>query len=125
MSTTEDRPPEAHEDFVAAERAHRLAKLEALRARGIEPYPVKYERDTALGDLRARFEGLPAGEETGTVVRVAGRVMLIRRHGGEPVSAPALRREAGTRGLVAAALLAGLKYGALSRASSSSLGPTP
>ena len=82
MSTTEDRPPEAHEDFVAAERAHRLAKLDALRERGIEPYPVKYERDTALGDLRARFEGLPAGEETGTVVRVAGRVMLIRRHGG-------------------------------------------
>ena len=69
------------EDFVAAERAHRLAKLGELRQRGIDPYPVKYERDTTPGEIRERFEHLEPGEETDTTVRVAGRVMLIRRHG--------------------------------------------
>nr|MDQ6915304.1 lysine--tRNA ligase [Actinomycetota bacterium] len=85
MSTTEEHPPEearAGEDFVAAERAHRLGKLEALRERGLDPYPVRFDRDTTLGAVRARFGDLAAGTETDAVVRVAGRVMLIRRHGG-------------------------------------------
>src|SRR5207248_4406427 len=69
-------------DFVAAERAHRLGKLEDLRDRGLDPYPVRFDRDTALGDVRKRFGDLTAGARTDAVVRVAGRVMLIRRHGG-------------------------------------------
>src|SRR5918994_336487 len=72
---------EAHADFIAAERAHRLQKLDRLRDRGIEPYPVKFDRDHRLGEIREQFGDLEPGEETDTEVRVAGRVMLIRRHG--------------------------------------------
>src|SRR5206468_7910330 len=83
MSATEEHPPDAGagEDFVAAERAHRLAKLDELRRRGIDPYPVKYDRDTTLAEIRERFGHLSAGEQTDVVVRVAGRIMLMRRHG--------------------------------------------
>ena len=65
-----------------SERELRLAKLDALRERGIEPYPAAFERDHTAADLRGRFAGLGADAETGVRVRVAGRLMLIRRHGG-------------------------------------------
>jgi lysyl-tRNA synthetase class 2 len=69
-------------DFVADERARRIAKLESLRERGIAPYPVRFDRSHSLGEVRARFGDLAPGRETDTALRVAGRVMLIRRHGG-------------------------------------------
>jgi lysyl-tRNA synthetase class 2 len=65
----------------ADERAHRMKKLDELRARGIDPYPVRYERDATARDLHDRFDGLDAGSETDTRVRVAGRVLLLRRQG--------------------------------------------
>ncbi len=68
--------------FVARERERRLAKLDALASQGITPYPVRYDRDTAVGELRGRFAGLEPGAETDTSARLAGRVLLIRRHGG-------------------------------------------
>jgi lysyl-tRNA synthetase, class II len=83
MSSTEDRrPPPAAGSVVAAERARRLAKLERLRERSIPPYPVRFDRDRTVADARAQFDGLAAGEETDVTVRIAGRLMLVRRHGG-------------------------------------------
>jgi lysyl-tRNA synthetase class 2 len=64
------------------ERAARQAKLEALRDGGIDPYPVRFDRDHTLGEVRDRFDGLKAGEETDERVTVAGRVMLVRGQGG-------------------------------------------
>jgi lysyl-tRNA synthetase len=83
MSATGEHPPDAQtgEDFVAAERAHRLAKLEELRRRGVDPYPARFERDTTLAEIRERYSDLSAGEQTDVRVRVAGRIMLVRRHG--------------------------------------------
>ncbi|MBI2706095.1 MAG: lysine--tRNA ligase [Actinobacteria bacterium] len=73
------------EEVEAAEAASirdvRLAKIELLRDRGVDPYPNKFESDSACGDIRSRFGGLPAGEETDHAVRVAGRIMLVRSHG--------------------------------------------
>jgi lysyl-tRNA synthetase, class II len=69
-------------DFTEAERAHRLAKIEALRRHGVNPYPPSFARDHSAADVRGRFAGLSADTVTDTVVRVAGRLMLIRRHGG-------------------------------------------
>ncbi len=63
------------------ERAARIAKLDDLRAHGIEPYPHRYDRTHTLAELRRDFGHLDAGEETDDVVRVAGRVLLIRRQG--------------------------------------------
>ncbi len=64
-----------------AERARRLADVDALRARGVEPYPVRFDRDRTLTELRAEFDPLEAGVETDVAVRVAGRIMLLRRQG--------------------------------------------
>jgi len=64
-----------------AERARRLGDLEALRHEGVDPYPVRFDRDRTLADLRAEFGDLPPGTETDVAVRVAGRIMLLRRQG--------------------------------------------
>src|SRR5215468_7579110 len=72
---------EASASDLPAERARRLADLDDLRARGVDPYPVRFDRDRTLGELRAEFGDLPPGTETETAVRVAGRILLLRRQG--------------------------------------------
>ena len=67
-------------DFQTEIRGHRLAKLQALRQRGVEPYPVRYDRDATAGELQREFAGLAAGVYTGRVVRLAGRLLAERRH---------------------------------------------
>ncbi|HEY1331653.1 MAG TPA: OB-fold nucleic acid binding domain-containing protein, partial [Actinomycetota bacterium] len=67
---------------VAAERARRLEKLERLQERGIAPYPVRFDRDRTAAEVQAQFHDIAAGQETDVTVRVAGRLMLLRRHGG-------------------------------------------
>ena len=65
-----------------AERARRLADLDELRARGVDPYPVRFDRDRTLGELRAEFGDLSPATDTGVDrVRVAGRILLLRRQG--------------------------------------------
>ncbi len=63
------------------ERARRLAEVESLRSVGIDPYPVRFDRDHTAAELRAEFPALEPGTETGVGVKVAGRLMLIRRQG--------------------------------------------
>jgi lysyl-tRNA synthetase class 2 len=70
------------ETVVESERDHRLDKLAALRERGIDPYPVGFRRDHTLAEIRTRYPDLGADATTGEAVRVAGRLMLVRRHGG-------------------------------------------
>jgi lysyl-tRNA synthetase class 2 len=69
-------------EFQARVRADRLAKLERLRRRGVDPYPVRFDRDTTAAAVREEFGGLAAGAATGRRVRVAGRILGERRHGG-------------------------------------------
>jgi lysyl-tRNA synthetase class 2 len=73
--------PEPEPLGAPAERARRLADLDALRARGVDPYPVRFDRDRTLGELRAEFGDLEPGTETDVAVRVAGRILLLRRQG--------------------------------------------
>ncbi|HEX5145796.1 MAG TPA: lysine--tRNA ligase [Conexibacter sp.] len=84
MSATDEVPGAADEavDFEQAERKRRLAKLDALRERGVEPYPVRFDRDATAAELRERHAELAAGASTGEQARLAGRVMGLRRHGG-------------------------------------------
>ena len=63
------------------ERTRRLAKVRAMREAGIDPYPVRFDRTTDAGTLRARFEHLEPGTETDEEVAIAGRVLLLRRQG--------------------------------------------
>jgi lysyl-tRNA synthetase, class II len=59
----------------------RREKVERLQARGIEPFALRFDVDASLEDLRREFEALEAGASTGRRVKVAGRVVLLRRHG--------------------------------------------
>jgi lysyl-tRNA synthetase class 2 len=63
------------------ERARRLAKVEAERALGRDPYPVRFDRTHTTAELHAAYDGIDAGSETEDVVRVAGRILLVRRQG--------------------------------------------
>jgi lysyl-tRNA synthetase class 2 len=63
-----------------AERARR-AKLARLRSAGVDAYPVGFVRSHTLTEVAQAWDGLAAGEETGDVVRVAGRIVLKRDFG--------------------------------------------
>jgi lysyl-tRNA synthetase, class II len=64
------------------ERAARLAQVEAMRARGEEPYPVRFDRTHTLAEVREHWdERLEAGTTSDDVVSVAGRVLLRRVQG--------------------------------------------
>ena len=64
------------------EFANRLAKVEAIRARGENPYPVTFDRTHTLAQVRANWDDkVDAGASTDDVVRVAGRVVGKRGQG--------------------------------------------
>ncbi len=69
------------EEHLHDQRALRLDKIEALRATGVDPYPVRFDATTSAGALRAEFGALEPGTSTETKVRVAGRLLLLRRQG--------------------------------------------
>ena len=69
------------EQDVADIRTLRLAKLDVLRAEGVEVYPYRFDRDRTLTELRDEFGSLDAGAETEVAVSVAGRIMLRRPQG--------------------------------------------
>lgn len=58
--------------------ARRLEKLSALRAAGVDPYPVGLRRSATAGELHERYAGLESGAETGDRVQVTGRLMNTR-----------------------------------------------
>jgi lysyl-tRNA synthetase class 2 len=61
--------------------ADRRAKLERLRAEGIEPYPHAFPDRTEIAAVREAHEELEPGEETDHRYRVAGRLIARRGHG--------------------------------------------
>jgi len=61
--------------------AARRRKLEALREAGVDPFPHAFEDVTPIGELRAEFADLAAGEETDRRARVAGRLAASRPAG--------------------------------------------
>ena len=68
-------------DAEAQIRADRLAKLDALRASGVDPYPGRGVDRVPVADVRARHSSLEAGAETGDRARLAGRITARRGHG--------------------------------------------
>jgi lysyl-tRNA synthetase class 2 len=86
--------------FQAGIRARRLEKLRALRTRGVEPYPVRFDRDSTAAEIRQAHAGLTPGAVTSDAVRLAGRLMAQRRHGG--LIFAELRDETGTIQLMVA-----------------------
>jgi lysyl-tRNA synthetase class 2 len=60
----------------------RRAKLERLREQGIEPFPYSFPGVAPTADARSAHSELPAGEETDSRYRLAGRLHARRGHGG-------------------------------------------
>ncbi|HZE41212.1 MAG TPA: bifunctional lysylphosphatidylglycerol synthetase/lysine--tRNA ligase LysX [Stackebrandtia sp.] len=59
----------------------RLDKLRRLKEAGVDPYPVGFARTVSCGRIVREHGGLGPGAATGVVESVAGRVILLRRHG--------------------------------------------
>jgi len=69
------------DDRSAVEQVRR-AKLARLRAAGIDAFPVGFGRTHTLAEVRRGWDhALEAGQESGDVVRVAGRIVLRRAMG--------------------------------------------
>ncbi len=56
----------------------RREKLERLRAEGVDPYPVGFDRTAMAAEVASRYAGLEPDAATGETVGVAGRVLLSR-----------------------------------------------
>jgi lysyl-tRNA synthetase, class II len=59
----------------------RRRKLAALRDEGVEPFPHSFPDVSSISDIKAPWDELPAGEETETRARVAGRLAARRGQG--------------------------------------------
>ena len=59
----------------------RLAKVDKLRADGVDPYPPAVPRSHSCDEVRATHPDLPPDTRTGDKVCVAGRLVLLRNHG--------------------------------------------
>ncbi len=70
------------EDRLPEQIRVRRAKVERMRAKGIDPYPVTYPRTHTLAQVREQSGTLAPDTWTGTRVSVAGRVLLKREMGG-------------------------------------------
>jgi lysyl-tRNA synthetase, class II len=60
----------------------RRAKLERLRADGIDPFPHTFEGVAPVATVHSVHAGLEPGQETDAPYRVAGRLWARRGHGG-------------------------------------------
>jgi lysyl-tRNA synthetase class 2 len=60
-------------------RAERLAKIEKLREKGMDPYPARTSRTHTGKDFLAAHAGFEASSEA---IVLAGRIMSMREHGG-------------------------------------------
>ena len=72
-------PPE--QDELPEQMRVRREKLDRIRERGDEPYPVGVPRTVTIGVLRNQYADLAADATTGETVSVAGRTVLKRDSG--------------------------------------------
>ena len=60
-----------------------IDKLKELRELGKDPFKIKkFEKDAYASEIREKFSAIEAGEETDYKVKIAGRLLSKRKHGG-------------------------------------------
>ena len=79
MAEPDGEEPEA--STAEALSAERRRKRDALTEKGIDPYPIRFDRTATTAELRTQHGDLDADVRTGQTVRVAGRLTSIRGHG--------------------------------------------
>ncbi len=81
--TTEDAITDPQDEAEnESQRDIRLGKIRAMERAGINPYPFRYAPDHHAADIRERHADLVRGSATDDRVKMAGRLMLVRRQGG-------------------------------------------
>jgi lysyl-tRNA synthetase, class II len=80
MAEPDAKPGDQPED-PSALLAVRRAKLDALRAAGVNPFPPAFPGVVPAASIHAAHEGLEAGAETDATYRVAGRLTQRRGQG--------------------------------------------
>ena len=79
---TETTPPPAQPESDIPEQIRiRREKLDKLRERGVDPYPVGYPRTATIAELRAEYTDLAPDTATGQQAGITGRVVLSRTGG--------------------------------------------
>ncbi len=81
MSADPDDQPDAAAGGLVAQQAARRAKVEALVAVGIDPYPENFERTALTADLHSTYADLAPDAHTGDRTQVGGRLAAVRGHG--------------------------------------------
>src|SRR5436190_18470221 len=71
---------EAHGRLAEALAARR-EKLERLRGGGIEPFALEFEPTASLSEIRERFAAMKPNQVAEERFSVAGRIVLLRKHG--------------------------------------------
>jgi lysyl-tRNA synthetase, class II len=59
----------------------RRDKMDEFRAKGMEPYPYKFDKNISAAEILAKYSGLKEHEESPAEVAFAGRIMTKRGHG--------------------------------------------
>ena len=60
----------------------RRAKLERIRAQGVDPFPHRFDEVTPIARVHEEHDDLEPGGETDAAYRIAGRLTARRGHGG-------------------------------------------
>lgn len=85
MTTSDSTSPQQQNDATSVEVSEqmqiRMEKRAELIERGRESYPVGVPVTRTIQSIREQYEHLEAGDETGDVVGVAGRVVFMRNTG--------------------------------------------
>ena len=79
QNVTESQP-EANSQLPEQYRI-RAEKRERLISQGVQPYPVEVPITSTIKEIRENYSHLEAGEETGDIVGIAGRVIFSRNTG--------------------------------------------
>lgn len=71
---------ETEEPLAEALKA-KLEKVKSLREKGTRLYGTKFEKNIDISDIRQRYSHLLSGEKAEDTFRIAGRIMIFRKHG--------------------------------------------
>ncbi len=59
----------------------KLSRIRELKNKGMDLYKSGFDKNTDISDIREKYDSLSAGEKADETVRIAGRIMIFRRHG--------------------------------------------
>lgn len=71
---------ETEEPLAEALKA-KLEKVKSLKKKGVRLYGTKYEKNIDISGIREKYSDLLSGEKAEDLFRIAGRIMIFRRHG--------------------------------------------